>query len=63
MLYEVHADKVEVGAYRVETVDEESEGECYIAVFMGPHAELRAIEYATYKNRQLLKDSFVRVGS
>jgi hypothetical protein len=34
----------------VGAVDDESEGECYTAIFTGFNAEARAMEYAAWKN-------------
>lgn len=36
--------------WRVEAIDFDSEGECYLAVFSGPKAQQRAEEYAAWKN-------------
>lgn len=50
--YEVILDKIEPGAWRVEAIDFDSEGECYMVVFMGPFAKERAEEYAKFKTVQ-----------
>ena len=49
--YEVAADMLNVGDYRVEAIDSDSDGEVYIAIFTGPEAKTRAEEYANWKNR------------
>jgi hypothetical protein len=36
--------------WRVEAIDHEGEGECYVATFSGPLAKQRAEEYADWKN-------------
>ena len=45
MNYEVFPDHNGTGDWRVEAIDHESEGECYVVIFSGPNAELRAREY------------------
>jgi hypothetical protein len=49
-IYEAFEDRRCEGDWRVEAVDTESEGECYVAIFTGPRAEERAREYAAWKN-------------
>lgn len=49
MEYEVFQDKVHPEDWRVEAIDTESEGECYVTIFSGLDAEERAREYATFK--------------
>ena len=55
----VVADKHTLGAWRVEAIDFEGEGACYIAVFTGPFSRERAEEYAEWKNngKVLFRDS------
>ncbi len=36
--------------WRVEAIDYENEGVCYVAIFSGPLARERAEEYAAFKN-------------
>jgi hypothetical protein len=48
-IFEVLQDKDDASAWRVELLDTKS-GDVYIAVFYGPSAETRAIEYAGIKN-------------
>ena len=50
MEYEVSEDRSQRGDWRVEAIDMESEGECYMAIFTGPLARERATEYAEWKN-------------
>ena len=38
------------GEWRVETIDHESEGQCYVTLFPGLNGEYRAREYAEFKN-------------
>ena len=38
------------GDWRVETIDHDSEGECYVSLFPGLDGERRAREYAAFKN-------------
>jgi hypothetical protein len=40
------------GEWRVEAVDDESEGEVYQVIFSGPKAKERAEEYASLQNRR-----------
>lgn len=59
MEYEVVPDKLDPTkeTWRVEAIDFESEGECYVAIFGGPRAQERAAEYADWKSRQLKETS------
>jgi hypothetical protein len=50
--FEVAPDPENPEDWTVLAVDRESEGECYLAIFSGPHAETRAREYAAWKNGQ-----------
>jgi hypothetical protein len=54
MRYEafVSRDAVNDGEWRVEAIDYESEGECYVTIFSGPQAKERAEEYAAFKMSQ-----------
>lgn len=36
--------------WRVEAIDDEGEGDCYLAIFTGPRSEERAKEYAGRMN-------------
>lgn len=46
--YETIEDNRHPGDYRTEAVGED--GEVYTAIFVGPDAEIRANEYADWKN-------------
>lgn len=37
--------------WRVEAIDYESEGECYVTIFSGPQSKERAEEYARFKSK------------
>jgi hypothetical protein len=50
MTYEVFEDRLSPGDWRAEATDHASEGECYVAIFCGFHAEAQAREYAAWKN-------------
>ena len=54
MEYEIVPDRADPteSTWRVEAIDFQSEGECYVAVFSGPNAHERAAEYAEWKSRQ-----------
>lgn len=52
MKYEVVADKLFPGDWRVEAIDYENDGECYVVLFSGPFAKERAKEYGDFKNNQ-----------
>jgi hypothetical protein len=49
--YEAFEDKQFAPDWRVEAVDDESEGEVYVTIFSGPRARERAEEYASWKNQ------------
>ena len=51
MTYEVVESGTSSDEWRVEAIDYEHEGACYVAVFSGPGAEQRAIEYAYGKTQ------------
>jgi hypothetical protein len=48
--YETVADSLNAGDYRVEAINNEKDGEVYVAIFSGPDAKIRAEEYARWKN-------------
>lgn len=50
MNYEVAKDRELMDTWRVEAVNEQGDGEVYVAIFSGPDAEDRAREYADWKN-------------
>jgi hypothetical protein len=49
--YETVADSLNAGDYRVEAINNENDGEIYVAIFSGLDAKVRAEEYAEWKNR------------
>lgn len=49
-MHEAVKDRYDPNCWRVEFIDHASEGECYLAVFIGFAAEARAKEYAVWKN-------------
>lgn len=51
MEYTAVQDRTLEGAWRVEAIDYENEGVAHIAIFIGPNAEQRAREYATFKEQ------------
>ena len=50
MEYAVVHDKISRYDWRVEAINREGEGECYVTIFSGPDAQQRAKEYAAFKN-------------
>lgn len=50
MEYEVVETRNVPGEWRVEAIDYESEGECYLVIFSGPNAHQRAEEYAIWES-------------
>lgn len=52
MTYVVVEDGQDPGAWRVEAINYEGDGEAYVTLFYGPRAQARAQEYARFKNRQ-----------
>jgi hypothetical protein len=50
LVFDVVEDRNSPGDWRVEAVDHDSEGECYVAIFCGFDAERMAREYAAWKN-------------
>lgn len=51
MIYEVVQSAHVNGEWRVEAIDYERDGEVYVAIFSGPHAEERAEDYAAWKSK------------
>jgi hypothetical protein len=52
MRYEVVKSRETPDVWHVEATNEDGDGEMYVAVFSGPGAEARAVEYAEFKNSQ-----------
>jgi hypothetical protein len=52
MKYEVAQDKHSPNEWRVEAIDFDGDGDCFVTLFGGPQAELRAREYAAWKQAQ-----------
>jgi hypothetical protein len=50
MHYELVQDRSVLDTWRVEAVNDEGDGEVYVATFSGPNARERAEEYAHWKN-------------
>jgi hypothetical protein len=50
MTWEVFKDKNWPSDWRVEAIDHDGDGECYVTIFSGPGSEARAREYAEFKN-------------
>ncbi len=50
MKYETVEDRQSPGDWRAEAVNDEGDGEVYVAIFTGPDAKERAQEYAAWKN-------------
>lgn len=48
----VSRDAVDDDEWRVEGIDYENEGLCYVTIFSGPEAMERAEEYARFKNNK-----------
>lgn len=48
--YEAFQDKADAETWRVEGIDYDNDGVVYVTLFLGPDAEKRAREYATFKN-------------
>ena len=53
MDYEVVEDRLSPGDWRVEAIDYQNEGICYVTIFAGPEAEARAREYAAWKRQRV----------
>jgi len=49
MIYEVIEDRMSPEDWRVEAIDTDHDGEVYVAIFSGPEARDRAIEYAAWR--------------
>lgn len=49
MEYEAVQDRLNPYDWRVEAIDEQAEGQVYVAIFTGPKAKERAKEYAAWK--------------
>lgn len=54
MKYSVSESRETPGEWRVEFINENSEGEVEVTLFSGRDAEARAKEYAVWKNRSAL---------
>ena len=52
MIFEVKESATSINGdeWRVEAINYEGEGECYVAIFSGPQAEQRAKAYAAMMN-------------
>lgn len=50
LTYQTFESKTEPGEWRVEAIDHEGDGECYVAIFSGPHSRERATSYAAAMN-------------
>jgi len=57
MIYETVSVTEDPGAWLVEAIDHDSEGEVYSALFYGMNAEKRAREYAAWKSAQAGRES------
>jgi len=53
MKFEVTQSAEAIDEWRVEAIDEASEGEVYVTIFSGPEAQVRAEEYAAWKADQV----------
>lgn len=49
MKYEVSKDAVFPYEWRVEAIDFDGDGDCFVTLFSGPDSESRAREYADWK--------------
>lgn len=49
--YEVVEDRKVLGTWRAEAINFEGDGEGYVAIFSGPQAKERALEYADWQNK------------
>lgn len=52
MQYEIKASLFK-GEWVVQAINEEGDGELYIAAFSGPEAQERAVEYAAWKTSSM----------
>ena len=50
MHYEVTPSKGAEDEWRVEGIDYDQDGQVYVSIFSGPGAQVRAKEYALFKN-------------
>lgn len=50
IVYEAVLSLAAFDEWRVEGIDYDNEGQCYVAIFSGPGAKERAKEYARFKN-------------
>lgn len=50
LVYQAFESKTEPGEWRVEAIDHEGDGECYVAIFSGPNSQERATSYAAAMN-------------
>jgi len=50
MRYEAFEDKRHAEDWRVEAFDDD--GRCFVAIFAGPEAKQRALEYAAWKSER-----------
>ncbi len=57
MRYEAFEDKLVPGQWRVEAINHDDDGECYVTIFTGPESERRAKEYASLKNGSALANA------
>ena len=53
MKYEYSKSKYYPDTWHVEAINYDGDGEIYMAVFSGPYAEQRALEYLILKNKQI----------
>lgn len=56
MNYEGFRDKTGLSDWRVEAIDSKS-GDVFVAIFCGPLAKERALEYAAFKNDEVPRAS------
>ena len=56
MQFEVIQDRETQGAWRVEAINFDGDGEAYVTIFSGPDAESRAYEYAEFKNNARVRE-------
>lgn len=54
MNYEIVRDATNLDEWRVEAIDHDGDGECFVAIFTGPRARERASEYAAWKNKSAM---------
>lgn len=51
MIWKACKNEIPNNTWRVDAIDYEGDGRCYLTIFYGPDAEERAREYAAFKNR------------